>query len=124
MGPDFYRRVTDLQQEYGRGGAQVANGLQTNATLVDDEWAAHLARYNFLVGVSIDGPPEIHDTYRRRADGSGTHAAVMKGLQALKRNRVEHNALTLVSRANVRRPRETYRYLCDLGLLFHQYIHG
>ena len=123
MGLDFFKEVTRLQQHYGKRGATVSNGLQTNTTLIDDEWAKHLARYNFLVGVSIDGPAEIHDRYRVFIDGRGAHADVMKGLDALKRNRVEYNVLTLVSRSNVARPRETYHYLRDeLGVLFHQYI--
>jgi uncharacterized protein len=123
MGLDFFRKVTDLQQRYGRPGGSVSNGLQTNTTLVDDEWARHLARYNFLVGVSIDGPPEVHDRYRTFVNGRGAHADVMRGLECLKRNRVEYNVLTLVSRSNVDRPVEIYHYLRDeLGVKFHQYI--
>jgi len=123
MGVDFFKQVTDLEQRYGRPGSSVSNGLQTNTTLIDDEWAKHLAQYQFLVGVSIDGPPEVHNKYRVFVRGRGAHADVMKGLEALKRNRVEYNVLTLVSQSNVRQPREIYRYLRDeLGVLFHQYI--
>ncbi|GAH43108.1 unnamed protein product, partial [marine sediment metagenome] len=63
MGLDFFKRVIDLQQKYGKAGMTVANGLQTNGILINDEFARHLARYNFLVGVSLDGPAEIHDRY-------------------------------------------------------------
>jgi len=123
MGLDFFKRVTTLQEQHGRPGAMVSNGLQTNTTLIDDEWARHLARYNFLVGVSIDGPAELHDRFRVYADGRGAHAAVMRGLEALKRQRVEYNVLTLVSQSNVHQPREVYHYLRDeLGVHFHQYI--
>jgi uncharacterized protein len=123
MGLDFFKRVVALQQRHGRAGAAVSNGLQTNTTLIDDNWAKHLQRYHFLVGVSIDGPAAVHNRYRVFVDGRGAHADVMRGLECLKRNRVEYNVLTLVSQANVRRPRETYRYLRDdLGVLFHQYI--
>ena len=123
MGLDFYRRVIELERRYGRPGASVSNGLQTNTTLIDDAWSEHLARYNFLVGVSIDGPAEMHDTYRVFVDGRGAHAAVMQGLERLKKNQVEFNVLTLVSQANVRKPREVYHYLKDdLGVLFHQYV--
>ncbi len=123
MGLDFFKAVVELQQRLGRAGVMVANGLQTNGTLIDDEWAAHLARHNFLVGVSIDGPPEAHDRYRVFVDGRGAHAEVLRGVGCLKRAGAEFNVLTLVSQANVRRPRETYRYLRDeLGVLFHQYI--
>jgi uncharacterized protein len=123
MGLDFFKKVTDLQQRYGRPGGAISNGLQTNTTLIDDDWARHLAQYNFLVGVSVDGPPEVHDKYRTFINGRGAHADVMKGIECLKRHRVEYNILTLVSQSNVNRPVETYRYLRDdLGVKFHQYI--
>jgi len=122
MGVEFFRKVTELQQQYGRPGAVVSNGLQTNATLIDDQMAAHFSKYRFLVGVSIDGPPEIHDRYRVNSAGRGSHADVLKGVGCLKRHHVEFNALVLVSSANVDRAREVYRYLCDLGIYYHQYI--
>jgi len=122
MGVDFFKRVTELQQKHGRRGAVVANGLQTNATLIDDEFAAHLGRYRFLLGVSLDGPAEIHDHYRKRASGAGSHAEVISGIECLKRHGVEFNILTLVNDVNVGRGREVYRYLRDLGFHYHQYI--
>lgn len=122
MGLDFFKRVVELQQKYARQGTRVANGLQTNATLIDDEFAAFLAKYNFLVGVSLDGPPQIHDKYRQTPGGNGTHKDVMRGIECLKRNNVEFNILTLVNHANVGRGAEVYRYLRDLGFMYHQYI--
>lgn len=123
MGVDFFREVTRLQQQYGRAGAVVSNGLQTNGTLLDDEFAGHLASYRFLVGVSLDGPPAIHDRYRHGADpASGSHAAVMRGIACLRRRRAEFNILTLVTAANVRRASEVYRYLCGQGFNFQQFI--
>lgn len=122
MGVEFFRRVTELQEKYGRRGAVVANGLQTNATLIDDELAAHLGKYNFLVGVSLDGPEEAHNRYRRTIDDGGTHAQVLRGMECLRRHRVEFNVLTLVNAANVKRGREVFNYLCDLGVFYHQYI--
>jgi len=122
MGLEFFRKVVELQQKHGRAGAIVANGLQTNAVLIDDEFAEHLAKYSFLVGVSIDGPAGVHDVYRTNAAGRGSHADVLRGIECLERNRVEFNALILVNSANVRRAREVYRYICDLGIMFHQYI--
>ncbi len=122
MGVEFFRRATELQKRYGRPGAVVANGMQTNATLIDDQLAAHMAKYKFLVGVSIDGPAEVHDRYRRTADGRGTHAAVIEGIRTLERHGVEYNALVLVSQANVSRAAEIYQYLRRLGIRFHQYI--
>jgi len=122
MGPAFFRRVTELQQRHGRPGAVVANGLQTNGTLLTDELAAHFAAYRFLLGVSLDGPPEIHDAHRRAAGGQPTHARVLAGIETLRRHGVEFNILTLVTPLNAPRAAEVYRYLVDLGFLFHQYI--
>lgn len=122
MGIDFFRKVTGLQQEHGRPGSSVANGLQTNTTLMDDEFAEHLGKYNFLCGCSLDGPPEIHNKYRSTAGGRSTHASVMRGIETLKRHNVEFNILVLVSRSNVRQAREVYRYLTGLDFLHHQYI--
>jgi uncharacterized protein len=122
LGLDFFRRVTELQRKHGRRGAVVANGLQTNATLIDDQFARHLAEHNFLLGVSLDGPPRIHDLHRKNAAGAPTHERVMRGIECLRRAGVELNILVLVSDANVARGREVYRYLRDLGFLYHQYI--
>ncbi|MCM8899948.1 anaerobic sulfatase maturase [Caldicoprobacter algeriensis] len=122
MGVRFFEKVVSLQQRYGRLGAKVSNGLQTNATLIDDELAALLAQYNFLVGVSLDGPEELHDHYRRTAGGQGTHSMVLKGIECLRKNRVEFNILTLVNAKNAGQGREIYQYLKDMGCFYHQYI--
>ncbi len=122
MGVDFFRRVVELQKSYGRPGARVANALQTNATLVDDELASHLSEYRFLVGCSLDGPAEIHDRYRRLRGGGPSHAAAMRGIHTLVRYGAAVNILVLVSRANVGQARLVYRYLADQGFSYHQYI--
>jgi uncharacterized protein len=122
MGLDFFKQVTSLQQLHGRRGAVVSNGLQTNGILISDELAQHLAHFNFLLGVSLDGPAEIHDLYRRTVGGTGSHGKVLSGIDRLKNNGVEFNILTLVSQANVRRGADIYRYLCGQGFRFHQYI--
>ena len=122
MGAAFFRRVTELQQRYGHPGSVVANGLQTNATLLDDELCETLAEYKFLVGVSLDGPEEIHDRYRLTPDGRGSHTRVLQGIEVLRRHGVEFNVLTLVTGANQERGAEIYRYLRDLGVDYHQYI--
>jgi uncharacterized protein len=122
MGVEFFRKVTALQENYGHSGAVVANGLQTNATLIDDELAQHLAQYRFLLGCSLDGPEEVHDRYRLTIGGKPSHAKVVKGLETLKRHGVEFNILVLVSRANVRQAAEVYQYLIRQGLFYHQYI--
>jgi uncharacterized protein len=122
MGLDFYKRAIKLMQKYGKSGKAVSNGLQTNGTLLDDTWGKFLQQYNFLVGISIDGPEKIHDLNRLTATGGGSHKAVINGLNVLKRHNVEYNVLTLVSNANVKHPLEIYDYLKSLGLNYHQYI--
>ena len=123
MGLDFFRRAVDLMKQHGKSGKQVSNGLQTNGTMLDDEWCRFLLEYNFLVGISIDGPPEIHDFNRITIGGAGSHELVMRGLAALNRNQVEYNVLTLVNSHSASRPLDIYRYLRDdLKIMFHQYI--
>lgn len=122
MGVEFFQNVTRLQQEHGQPGVQVANGLQTNATLINDELAEHLAAYRFLVGVSLDGPAAMHDTYRRTRGQKPSHELVMAAVQRLRKRKVEVNALVLVSQANVHRAREVYRYLREQEFDFLQFI--
>ncbi len=121
-GLDFFKRVVELQQKHGRAGQVVGNGLQTNATLVDDEWARFLTRYNWLVGVSLDGPKDIHNLYRRKAGGSETFHLVLRGLKALQSAGVAVNALILVSQANVRKAAQVYRFLRDQKFNYLQFI--
>ncbi|MEI8242017.1 MAG: anaerobic sulfatase maturase [bacterium] len=122
MGLPFFRRAVELQKTLGRSGTRVANGLQTNGTLLDHEFAAFLAEYHFLVGVSLDGPPVLHDATRRAADGQGSHARVLAGISALRRAKAEFNILTLVNRANVSHAADVYDDLVEQGFLYHQYI--
>jgi uncharacterized protein len=122
LGLDFFRKIIRLQKKYGKPGSIVANGLQTNAVLIDDKIAGYLSRYRFLVGVSIDGPEEFHDTFRKSPDGSGSHKKVLSGIACMKRHNVAMNALVVVNALNVGYPKEIFSYLCDLGFLYHQYI--
>ncbi len=122
MGLDFFRKVTELQQKCGRAGSVVSNGLQTNATLIDDAMARHIGRYRFLVGCSLDGPPEIHDHYRRGIRGGPSHQDVLRGIGVLKRHQIDFNILVLVSQSNVYRAAEVYRYLTEQGFLYQQYV--
>lgn len=122
MGLDFFKQVVAYQQRFGASGAVVANGLQTNTTMIDDEWARFLSQYHFLIGCSLDGPAEIHNHYRKTIGGEPSHAAVRRGIECLRTAGAEYNILVLVSQANVRRAREVYRYLCEQGERYHQYI--
>ena len=123
MGIDFFRRTLELEAQYAAPGQRILNTLQTNATLIDDEWAAFLAENHFLVGVSIDGPRELHDRYRVDKGGKPTFERVIAGLDALKRHDVEWNALVTLNAANGDRGLEVYRFLRnELGASFIQLI--
>ena len=123
MGLDFYRRAVELAQRHKRPGQRIEHTMQTNAVLIDDEWAAFFAEHGFLIGVSIDGPREIHDTYRVNRGGAGTFDQVMKGWEALGRHEVAANVLCTLHAANADQPLEVYRFFRDdLGAEFLQFI--
>ena len=123
MGLDFFRRSVELVDRYRRPGQQVELTMQTNGTLIDDEWAAFLAERDFLVGISIDGPRALHDAYRVDKGGKPTFDRVMAGLDRLKAHGVRWNVLTTVHRANEDHGLEVYRFLRDdLGADFIQLI--
>jgi len=122
MGVDFYRRVTALQERHGRPGTVVANSLQTNAALIDDAFADHLAAYRFLVGCSLDGPPRLHDRRRRGADGGATHDRTVAGLRRLQARGAAVNALCVVHDANADHPREVFDHLVGLGFDHLQFL--
>lgn len=112
-GLDFHRRAVALAEELRRPGQQVQHVMQTNGTLIDDRWAAFLAEHRFLVGVSIDGPAELHDAYRVNRAGQGSHAQVVRGWRRLQEHGVDVNVLCTVHAANQDHPVEVYRYLRD-----------
>jgi uncharacterized protein len=123
MGLDFFRRSIDLQRKYARPGQKVLNTLQTNGTLLTDEWGIFLKEHDFLVGLSIDGPRDVHDAYRVDKGGKPTFDRVMRGLDVLKRHEVDWNVLTTVHAVNGDQGRRVYRFLRDdLGATFIQYI--
>ncbi len=123
MGVDFFRQVTELQEKYARKGARITNAVQTNGLLLSSDFAKHFASCHFLVGISIDGPEDVHNIFRTSKGGKGSHKQVLEGLEVLKTYRVEHNALVLVSKANVKMGSKIYSYLKDdLGINYHQYI--
>lgn len=123
MGLDFFRRVLELEDTYRKPGQQILNTLQTNATMLDDTWALFLAEHGFLVGVSIDGPREMHDAYRVDKGGKPTFDRVVRGIDVLRRHEVDWNALTTVNAANGDHGREVYTFLRDdLGARFIQLI--
>ena len=113
MGVDFFRRSVELAEAYLQPGQRAAYTIQTNGTLLDEEWAAFFKENDFLVGISIDGPRELHDAYRVNKGGKGSFDQVMHGLSFLQEAGVEWNALTTVHAANGDLGRDVYRFLRD-----------
>jgi uncharacterized protein len=123
MGVDFFRKAVVIAEENRRPGTTVQFALQTNGTLLTDEWCELLAANDFLVGISIDGPRHLHDAYRVDKRGGGSFDKVMRGLRLLQAHGVEHNVLTTVNRANGSHPLEVYRFLRDeAGAQWMQFI--
>ena len=116
----FYERALQLQRRYARG-RQVVNSIQTNGTLLTPEWCEFLRENGFLVGISIDGPRNVHDAYRRTSADGPSFDRVMQGLQLLKDHHVEWNALAVVNNLNVEKPREFYRFFKDIGCQYLQF---
>ena len=123
MGLDFFRRSIELQRKYARPGQRVLNTIQTNGTLLTDEWGEFLSAHGFLVGISIDGPAGVHDAYRVDKGGKPTFGRVVRGLDVLKRHNVDWNVLTTVHAVNGDHGRDVYTFLRDeLGATFVQFI--
>lgn len=121
LGVKYFRKIVELQERYS-DGRPIHNALQTNGTLLDDEWGEFLAQNRFLVGLSIDGPAKMHDAYRVTKKGGGSYPKVLAGLKLLKKHNVEFNTLTVVNRVNSKKPLEVYRFLRDIGSGFIQFI--
>jgi len=113
MGLDFFERAVELVGQLARPGQRIEHTIQTNATLIDDAWAEFLLAHDFLVGVSVDGPREMHDAYRVDKGGKPTFDRVIAGLDRLKAHGVRWNALTTVNRANEDHGRVVYHFLRD-----------
>jgi uncharacterized protein len=123
MGVDFYRKAIAYQEKYRRPGMTFENTMQTNGTLLDDEWCAFFKENDYLIGLSIDGPRELHDAYRVNKGGKGTFDQVMRGLRLLQKHGVEYNILTTVNRLNADYPLQVYRFLRDeVGTEWMQFI--
>lgn len=116
----FYRKALELQHKYGRG-RHIENCIQTNGTLLTDEWCRFFKENNFLVGISIDGPQEFHDEYRRNRRGLPSFREVMRGIELLKKHGVEYNAMAVVNDYNVDYPLEFYRFFKSIGCHYIQF---
>ena len=117
---DFYRKALSLQQKYA-GGRRIDNVIQTNGTLLTDEWCEFFAQNHWLVGISIDGPQPDHDHYRLTAAGKPSWQKVMQGIKLLKKHGVEWNAMAVVNSYNVNHPLEFYRFFKENGCQFLQF---
>jgi len=122
LGVDFFRHVVELQNKYAIKGQRIANALQTNGILIDDEWCEFFVENKFLIGLSIDGPAELHDRYRYDKKGNPSFPGVMNCLNLFKKHDVEFNALVVVNRHNGDHGKRVYTYLRDNGVKFMQFI--
>ncbi|MCU0377324.1 MAG: anaerobic sulfatase maturase [Bacteroidales bacterium] len=111
----FYKKAVALQKRYRPDDKVIVNGIQTNATLIDEEWAQFFKREKFIAGVSLDGPAVYHDSNRRRRDDTGTFPDVLRGIDLLKRHEVPFEILCVVSSANISHPLEIYSFFRTLG---------
>ena len=121
-GPQFFETLVRFQQNYGRNGQVVSNSMQTNGLLLDDRWCELFKQYNWLIGISIDGPEPMHDLYRTHRKGAGSWRKVMSGVECLTKHGVAFNALCVLSQANVDRPAEIYRFFRSLAIDHMQFI--
>ncbi len=123
MGLEFYRRAVALEKRYQKPGMTIQNTMQTNGILLTDEWCEFFREQQFLIGLSLDGPPAMHDAYRKDKGGHPTSEKVLRAAHLLRQHRVEFNILTTVNAANADHPLEVYRFLRDdVGAQFIQLI--
>jgi uncharacterized protein len=123
MGLHFFRRSIKLQKEYAKPGTLIENTFQTNGILLNDEWSQFFHENNFLVGLSLDGPKELHDIYRKDREGNGTFYRTVQAIDLLERHKVDFNILCTVNAKNAERPLDIYRFFRDyLGVQYIQFI--
>lgn len=121
-GVEYFRKVVKFQEKHNVNNKVILNSIQTNGTLITDEWCRFFKKYNFLVGVSIDGPRDIHNTYRKNKAGFDTFAKVMEGVKLLKKYNVDFNSLTVVNNLSEGRGKEIYNFLKSIGVDFMQFL--
>lgn len=122
MGVEFFEQAVKLEKKHVPARKRVQNTIQTNGVLLDDRWCEFFRENNFLVGLSIDGPADLHDRYRRDKQGRPTFQAVLRGLKLLEKHGVEYNLLVVVNRHNGDHGQRVYTYLRDNGARFLQFI--
>ena len=122
LGLSTFRKIVAWQRRHQLAGQTVTNGLQTNGTLIDADWAQFLFEFRFSVGLSLDGPAAMHDAYRVTRAGQPSHRQVVRALAALSRRRVHVDVLCVVHAANVHQPEEVYRYFRSIGVRYLQFL--
>lgn len=122
LGIAFFQKALQLQKKYQRSGMRIQNTIQTNGTLLTQEWGQFFHDESFLVGISIDGPEDIHDRFRRNSSEEPSFKQAMYGLEILKKHQVEFNTLTVVNRINGDQPQRIYTFLKEIGSQYFQFI--
>lgn len=121
LGLDYFKKIVEIQKKY-RGNKHIYNTIQTNATLLDDDFALFFKENNFLVGISIDGPADIHDKFRKDKGGNPTFMKVMRGVELLHRYAVDFNTLTTISKAGEGRGADVYHFMKNIGSRYMQFM--
>jgi uncharacterized protein len=122
LGIDYFRRIVELQRKHCPSGRQILNGVQTNGTLLDDDWCRFFAVERFQVGISIDGPRELHDRYRMTKGGEATHKQVVQSFRLMKKYKVPCDVLCVVHHRNAQQPAAVYRFFKEIGVEFLQFL--
>jgi uncharacterized protein len=121
-GLDFFTKLVEYQQRFGRNGQSVSNALQTNGVLIDKDWCQLFRSYNWLIGLSLDGPEDINDHYRFNRGGQGTWKRVMQAMETMQAEKVEFNILCVVSQSNVKRAKDVWKFYRSQGIAHMQFI--
>jgi uncharacterized protein len=118
FGLDGFRKIVAMQKRHCPEGRRIANGIQTNGLLLDDDWRRFLAMEHFIVGLSLDGMAQIHNLFRKTPTGDPTHAQVMQAYDSLSHDGITTEILCVVHSGNVHNPLELYNYFCDMGISY------
>jgi uncharacterized protein len=122
LGLDYFRKIVALQRKHRPPNHRITNGIQTNGTLLDEDWCRFLAAEQFAVGVSLDGPRELHDVYRVTRDGKPTHELAMRGYGLLRKHGVFCEVLCVVHACNVQHPIQVYRFFKEIGIQYLSFL--
>ncbi len=118
LGLDYFQRIIDIQKKHHLPGKRILNGIQTNGTLLTEEWCRFFAKHRFSIGLSLDGPEEFHDAYRMSGDGGPTHERVMRGYTLLRKHGLTPDILCVVNALNVQYPGRVYRFFKQIGAAY------